>query len=85
MATCPTCNLRDDVELEDTGDDVLIARPLGSHSLSGCQMKVSAFTVRKLVLRCVNCGWSADVYDGGNGFLYPLTATTEVVGKHDVD
>lgn len=85
MATCPTCKLRDDVVLADTGQDVFIARQLGDHSLSGCQMKVSAHRVRKLDLSCTNCGWHCEVFDAGNGFLYPIGGEIAEAAVADVD
>jgi len=49
MSRCPQCGGESTVEVERG----LRARPLGSHSLAGAQMKVSAREVA--VATCTNC------------------------------
>jgi hypothetical protein len=55
MATCPKCKTSSRV---DPGalvvEEVIVAKPVGTFSLAGAQMKFAA-TER---LRCTKCGWS---------------------------
>lgn len=78
MATCPSCGRRDAITLDRTGRTVLVARPIGTWSLAGAQMKTSANQVEVLVLQCDpdpqhggGCGWSIEGYTDheGNNFL----------------
>ncbi len=59
MATCPHCGVRgrEDPEAFKVYP-VLVAKPLGTHSLAGAQMKVSV--VSMLRLKCRRCGWHID-------------------------
>lgn len=57
MATCPECGVSSRVDpAAMVIEDCLVAKPIGSFSLAGAQMKVSAHAM--LRLRCVRCGWS---------------------------
>lgn len=76
MATCPNCGRRDAMSLDRTGDTVLVAKPIGSFSLAGAQVKVSALEVEVLLLRCDpdpafggGCGWSAKVRLDGDQLI----------------
>jgi hypothetical protein len=56
MATCPDCGASS--RTDSTAFEIrktLVASPIGSFSLAGAQMKVSAREV--LVLQCAHCGW----------------------------
>lgn len=60
---CPACGGQGTMTLEQK----FVARPIGSHSLSGSQLKVSA--VQAMVVSCSGCGKSGTVqaarYDEG--------------------
>lgn len=68
MATCPQCGAK---SREDPDafviERVLVAKPLGTFSVSGAQMKVSAH--ERLQLRCQRCGWSILGYLDGDSFV----------------
>ncbi len=74
MATCPVCGTssRTDPEamvLEPTGR--LMAKPPGTFSMAGAQMKLAAMSGVRLTCRC---GWSIEGYIEGEHFLgYPET------------
>lgn len=57
MATCPDCGQRDQITVYQTGDTVIVARPIGSHALAGTQVKVSAQELPEWRMECF-CGWS---------------------------
>lgn len=42
MSGCPDCGRDSGLTMEPTGETVLVAKPLGTFSLAGAQMKVSA-------------------------------------------
>lgn len=61
-----------------TGGSVIVARPLGSFSLSGAQMKVSASSEPEMQLTCEACGWHVlgyVRYHGGRPYLIPTSET----------
>lgn len=68
MATCPSCGAK---SREDPDafvvEKVLVARPIGSFSLSGSTFKVSAN--ERLRLRCQRCDWSVLGYLDGDSFV----------------
>ncbi len=76
MATCPDCGRRDAMTLDRTGETILVARPLGTWSLAGAQMKTSARQVEVLVLACDpdpahggGCGWTVRGYIDGESLM----------------
>lgn len=68
MATCLKCKSKTGLEVVNTGR--LYGRPIGTFSLAGAQMKVSAMEV--LELRHPECGWSVEGTVEG-GYLVPLS------------
>ena len=54
--TCPGCGEIGDMEIE--WRDTLVARPLGTFSLAGQQLKVSADWARWPWLVCLSCGFA---------------------------
>jgi hypothetical protein len=67
MATCPNCGLRSRDEPDVmVVEEVLTAKPVGSFSLAGAQMKFSA--TKSLRLRC-RCGWSILGRIEGDSFI----------------
>jgi hypothetical protein len=65
-----------------TGGSVIVAEPLGSFSLAGVQMKVSARSEPEMQLTCEACGWHVlgyVRYDGGDPYLieWPQGQTPE--------
>ena len=75
MATCPTCKTREGVEIVETGEVHLVARPIGSFSLAGAQMKVSAQGFPVVVIRHPACGFEVRCYvadDGTGPAAYPI-------------
>lgn len=67
MATCPKCgkSSRDDDDLM-TLEPVMVAAPIGSFSLSGAAMKVTATPAFRLSCRC---GWFAIGQIEGEAFV----------------
>lgn len=79
MATCPNCNTSSRTDPDALSvDRVLEARPLGTWSLAGAQLKTSA--VERLRLSC-RCGWSVLGYvNEDEDFMgYPDTQTFPTV------
>lgn len=67
MATCPECGARSrDDETAFVVEPVLVAKPLGTYSVAGAQMKASAY--ERLRLRC-RCGWSILGHIDGDQFV----------------
>lgn len=68
MATCPQCGAmsREDPDAFVV-EKVIVARPIGSFSLSGNTFKVSAN--ERLQLRCQRCDWSVLGYLDGDSFV----------------
>jgi hypothetical protein len=84
VATCPTCGRRDRLTLDRTGDTALVARPLGTWSLAGAQLKTSAVSVEVMLLVCDpdrdGCGWTVRGYVSGGDLVAleaPTPSTTE--------
>lgn len=76
MRPCPQCGAVGTVDLTP----VLVAKPLGSFSLAGAQLKVPAWSGYALV--CSACGWTVTGHVQG---LEPddtgmITAGTFVIG-----
>lgn len=63
MATCPHCGTSE-MDAFTVGTR-LVAKPLGSYSISGTSMKVSAIEVAELKCRC---GWSILGHINGEHF-----------------
>lgn len=77
MATCPKCYSRENVTVQSFGKTGLRAKPIGSFSLAGAQMKVSMQEIPVYLLSCEGCGWSCDVFMGADigkddGYMYPV-------------
>jgi hypothetical protein len=72
--------------LDRTGRTTLVAKRIGTFSLAGAQMKVSAVEVEVFVLACDpdvgGCGWSVDGYVS-DGALIPLGDKTPPQGAPD--
>lgn len=69
---CPDCGRRN-YRISPTGEERLIAQPIGTWSLSGSQLKVTGRLVAVLRLECAECGWSIRGYTSEDGhYLYPL-------------
>lgn len=67
MATCPNCGAKSREDPEAfTVTDALHAKPLGTWSLAGAQLKTVAVAVLRLACRC---GWSIDGRIEGEQFL----------------
>lgn len=67
MATCPNCGTSSRRDPDAfTVTDALLAKPLGTWSLAGAQIKTSAVAVLKLTCRC---GWSICGKVSGDSFL----------------
>lgn len=80
MATCPRCYSRDNMVVESFGKTMLRAKPIGSFSLAGAQMKVSMQEIPVYLLSCESygCGWNCDVFMGADigrddGYMYPVS------------
>ena len=68
MATCPRCYVSSHQDPDSfTEEPALVARPIGSFSLAGAQMKFSA--VEALRMSHTTCGWSVLGRDDGQGYL----------------
>lgn len=72
MATCPNCDTRSREDSSAfTVTDALYAKPPGTFSLAGVQLKASAVALLKLACRC---GWSVlGRIEGGQFLADPTT------------
>lgn len=66
MATCPSCGANSRTDPTFVVEESLVAKPLGSYSLAGVQVKVSA--VKKMVLKH-SCGWFIEGHIEGDYFV----------------
>ena len=67
MATCPECGVssrQDPTAI--TVEPVFVAKPIGTFSVAGAQMKVSAY--QRLQMSC-RCGWKILGYIDGDHFI----------------
>ncbi len=77
---CPTCRKRHVLDIKA----ILQARPLGTYSLAGAQVKVSAVMVWRAVCTTVDCGFTARA-EGPPGVTPENAATLEPEGCGHVD
>ena len=67
MATCPSCGTSSRTDPHAfTVTEVLHAKPFGTWSLAGAQLKTVAVAMFRLACRC---GWSIHGYANGESFL----------------
>lgn len=77
MATCPECKTREGMVIEETDDKVLVAKPLGTWSLAGAQLKTSAIECPVILISHPRCNGFWRCFIAPDGYAYPVKESTE--------